>query len=91
MFEHFSPLGEMFQLKLGAVLSMEYDSLVMLGEEWKPAMRSELREVFHGHAHGTRQQIENLRPYLVTLEEEEASQKSCPATKGLAAGSKLSR
>ncbi|MHA7305220.1 YciE/YciF ferroxidase family protein [Arthrobacter sp. TMN-49] len=87
MFEHFTTVDEIFHYKLGSALTMEYDSLEMLGDMEKGAMRSDLRELFHEHAHETRQQIENLQQCFALLGAE-AHQGPSPATKGLAKESK---
>ena len=83
MFEHFTTPEEIFSYKLGSALTMEHDSLEMLEDMEKTAMRSELRELFRDHAHETRQQIENLRQCFASLGQEPNGTPS-PATKGLA-------
>lgn len=62
---------------------MEYDSLEMLGDMEKSAMRSDLGELSHEHAHETRQQIENLQRCFSLLGVE-VHQAPSPTTKGLA-------
>ena len=83
MFEHFNTADQVFHYKLGLALTMEYDSFDMLGEMEKAALRSDVRDLFHDHAHGTRQQIENLRQSFSLLGVE-ANQTPSPASKGLA-------
>ncbi|MDJ0316098.1 MULTISPECIES: YciE/YciF ferroxidase family protein [Arthrobacter] len=88
MFEHFTTVEEIFNYKLGSALTMEYDSLEMLGELEKTVMRSDLKGLFHEHAHETRQQIENLLRCFALLGVE-AKQSPSPTTKGLAKETKL--
>jgi ferritin-like metal-binding protein YciE len=83
MFEHFNTADEVFHYKLGLALTMEYDSLDMLGEMEKVALRSDVRDLFHDHAHETRQQIENLQQGFSLLGLE-ANQAPSRASKGLA-------
>lgn len=83
MFEHFTTPEEIFHYKLGSALTMEHDSLEMLGDMEKTAIRSDLRDLFREHAHETRQQIENLRQCFAMLGMEE-NQAPSPTTKGLA-------
>ncbi|KHK99035.1 hypothetical protein LK09_07410 [Microbacterium mangrovi] len=61
MFEHFDTPQELFEYRLGSALSMEEDSLQMLGELEEAAHSSELKAMFRHHAGETRQQIENLQ------------------------------
>ena len=82
MSEHFTTLQEIFHYKLGSALSMEHDSLDLLEDLERAAMRSDLKELFHGHAAETRQQIENLHNCFVLLGEEPKRVPS-PTTKGL--------
>ncbi len=83
MFEHFTTLQEIFYYKLGSALSMEHDSLEMLDDMEQKVMRSDLKDLFHGHAEDTRRQIQNLHQCF-TLLGEEANRKPSPTTKGLA-------
>lgn len=83
MFEHFTTLHEIFHYKLGSALTMEYDSLDMLEDMENAVMRSDLKELFHGHAAETRRQIENLHNCFSLLGEEVHREPS-PTTKGLA-------
>ncbi|MDJ0313632.1 DUF892 family protein [Arthrobacter sp. H35-D1] len=82
MFEHFTTLQEIFHYKLGSALTMEYDSLDMLEDMENAVMRSDLKELFHGHAAETRRQIENLHNCFALLGEE-VHRQSSPTTKGL--------
>ncbi len=83
MFEHFTTLEEIFNYKLGSALSMEHDSLELLVDMEQKAMRSDLKELFQGHAEETRRQIQNLHQCFTLLGEEVHRQPS-PTTKGLA-------
>lgn len=83
MFEHFTTPAEIFHYKLGSALSMEHDSLEMLGDMEKIAMRSDLKELFREHADETRQQIQNLEQCFALLGET-VHQTPSPATKGMA-------
>lgn len=83
MFEHFSTPEELFSFKLGSALTMEHDSLDMLGDLAEHAQREELRELFEDHARETRQQIENLEKAFALLGES-VNDSPSPTTKGLA-------
>lgn len=83
MFEHFTTAHGIFHHKLGAALTMEHDSLEMLGDMEKGAMRSELRDLFHEQAHDTRQQLEYLQRCLSLLGVG-VHQAPSPTMKGLA-------
>lgn len=83
MFEHFNTPEEIFSFKLGSALSMEHDSLDMLGELEEHAQRSELKELFREHAEETRHQIANLERCFELLGEE-VNDSPSPTTKGLA-------
>lgn len=87
MFEHFTTPDEILHYRLGAALTMEYDALEMLADMEKGAMRSELRELLHEHAHETRQQIEFLQRCFSTLGVD-VHQTPSPTSKGLAKESK---
>jgi ferritin-like metal-binding protein YciE len=89
MFEHFTTPEEIFSYKLGSALTMEYDSLEMLGELEKTAMRSELKTLFREHGEETRQQIENLKRCFELLGED-VNDSPSPTTKGLAKESRSS-
>jgi len=83
MFEHFTTPEEIFSFKLGSALTMEHDSLEMLGELASTTPRPELRELFNSHAEETRQQIANLEQCFELLGEQ-VNDSPSPATKGLA-------
>ncbi|MDQ0212409.1 hypothetical protein BMF89_01660 [Arthrobacter sp. SRS-W-1-2016] len=83
MFEHFKTAEEIFSFKLGSALTMEHDSLDMLGELESAATRQELKVLFREHANETRQQITNLEQCFQLLGEEINTSPS-PTTKGLA-------
>lgn len=83
MFEHFTTPEEIFSFKLGSALTMEHDSLDMLGELENAATREELKGLFHEHAEETRQQIANLEKCFELLGED-VNDSPSPATKGLA-------
>ncbi|WP_054011458.1 YciE/YciF ferroxidase family protein [Arthrobacter sp. ERGS1:01] len=89
MFEHFTTPEEIFSYKLGSALTMEYDSLEMLGELETTAQRSELKTLFQEHAAETRQQIENLKKCFELLGED-VNDSPSPTTKGLAKEGKSS-
>lgn len=61
MFEHFDTPQELFEYRIGSALSMEDDSLQMLGELEAAVRSPELKQMFRHHAGETRQQIENLQ------------------------------
>ncbi|MET4004192.1 MULTISPECIES: ferritin-like domain-containing protein [Arthrobacter] len=83
MFERFTTLDEIFCYKLGTALTMEHDSLDLMEELSKSAMRSVLTEFFDEHAQETRLNIENLEQCLALMGKEN-SQHPSPTTKGLA-------
>lgn len=83
MFDHFTTLEEIFSYKLATALSMEHDSLELLGELEKAAMRSEISEILHGHAEETRLHIQNLEQCFAMMGQE-SKQYPSPTTKGLA-------
>lgn len=60
MFEHLNTPNELFSYKLGSALSMEHDSLRMLGTLEENATKPELKQLFREHAEETRHQISNL-------------------------------
>ncbi len=82
MFEHFNTAEELFSFKLGSALSMEHDSLEMLGELEQHAQRAELKTLFREHAEETRQQIKNLEQCFQLLGEK-VNDSPSPTTKGL--------
>lgn len=83
MFEHFDTTEEVFSFKLGSALTMEHDSLEMLGDLEASAQRQEVRALFRSHAVETQQQIANLEKCFALLGEE-ISDSPSPTTKGLA-------
>jgi ferritin-like metal-binding protein YciE len=89
MFEHFTTPEEIFTFKLGSALTMEHDSLEMLGTLEETTPRPELKELFHAHAEETRQQIANLEKCFELLGES-VNDAPSPTTKGLAKEGKAS-
>ncbi|MBN9606709.1 MAG: ferritin-like domain-containing protein [Actinomycetales bacterium] len=67
MFEHFDKPDELFRYRLGVALTMERDSLEMLGELEQAARSEELKKMFSHHADETRGQIENLEQVFSLL------------------------
>lgn len=82
MFEHFHTADDIFSFKLGSALTMEHDSLQMLGELEEHAQRAELRTLFQEHAKETRGQIANLERCFELLGQN-VNDSPSPATKGL--------
>ncbi|HLP23707.1 MAG TPA: ferritin-like domain-containing protein [Microbacteriaceae bacterium] len=76
-------LESVLSYKLGVALSMEHDSLAMLGELESAASSAEVKHLFSHHADETREQIEHLEQVFerTGLEPKE---KPSPTTKGLA-------
>jgi ferritin-like metal-binding protein YciE len=89
MFEHFDTPEQIFSFKLGSALTMERDTLEMLGELEQSANHPEMKELFRGHAEETRQQIENIEKSFALLGES-VSDAPSPTTKGLAKEAKAS-
>jgi len=87
MFERLNTPEEIFSFKLGSALSMEQDTLKMLGDLEEHAQRPELKELFREHAEETHQQVTNIRKCFELLGEEVDDSPS-PTTKGLAAEGK---
>ena len=83
MFEHFDQPQELFEYRLGSALTMEHDSLEMLGELEMAAQSAEIKKMFSHHADETRQQIANLERIFDLLDLPENDSPS-PTTKGLA-------
>lgn len=83
MFEHFTTPEEIFSFKLGSALTMERDSLDMLGTLEATTTRTELKELFHSHADETRDQIANIERCFALLGED-VNDSPSPTTKGLA-------
>jgi ferritin-like metal-binding protein YciE len=83
MFEHLNTPEEVFSFKLGSALSMERDTLDMLGDLEAGTSRPELKTLFREHAVETRQQIANIERSFELLGEPVDDSPS-PTTKGLA-------
>ena len=89
MFEHFNTPEEIFSFKLGSALSMENDTLKMLGDLEEHAQRPELKTMFREHAEETRQQIANIERCFELLGEK-VDDSPCPVTTGLSKEGKAS-
>ena len=83
MFERLDTPKDLFQYKLGSALSMEHDSLAMLGDLEGAAQRQDLKQLFRTHAEETRQQITNLQRIFEILRTE-VDRSPSPTTQGLA-------
>lgn len=83
MFEHFTTPEEIFSFKLGSALTMEHDTLEMLGDLEEQVQRPELKRLFREHADETRQQIANIEQCFQLLGEQ-VNDAPSPTTKGLA-------
>jgi len=91
MFEHFSEPTDLFRYRLGSALTMEHDSLDMLGELEMAAQSQRVKQMFLHHAEETKEQIQNLERIFELLGFEKSDEAS-PTTKGLAKeGSSLIR
>lgn len=77
-----SPL-ELFAYRLGSAMTMENDSLMMLGELASVSTLPQVTEMFTHHSDETKQQIANLREAF-TAAGLELKEKPSPTTKGLA-------
>ncbi|WP_432488339.1 ferritin-like domain-containing protein [Kineococcus sp. SYSU DK018] len=84
MFERLNSPEEIFSYKLGAALTMEKDTLAMLGRLEEAAQREELKQLLREHAAETREQIEVIEQCFALLGEE-VDDSPCPVTKALAA------
>ncbi|WP_432561286.1 DUF892 family protein [Kineococcus sp. SYSU DK003] len=84
MFDRLSTPEEIFSYKLGAALTMEKDTLAMLGDLQESARRPELKQLLAEHAEETRQQIQVVEQCFALLGEE-VDDSPCPVTKALAA------
>lgn len=82
MFEHLTTPEEIFSFKLGSALSMEHDTLEMLGDLEQQAQRPELKTLFRDHAVETQQQTANIEQCFQLLGEQIDDSPS-PTTKGL--------
>ncbi len=87
MFERLNTPEEIFSYKLGAALTMEKDTLAMLGDLQDSARRPELKQLLAEHAEETRQQITVIEQCFALLGEE-VDDSPCPVTKALAAEAK---
>lgn len=87
MFERLNTPEEIFSYKLGAALTMERDTLAMLGDLQDAARRPELKALLAEHAEETRQQITVVEQCFALLGEE-VDDSPCPVTKALAAEAK---
>ncbi|WP_022899973.1 ferritin-like domain-containing protein [Humibacter albus] len=91
MFEHFENPRELLEYRLGAAVSMERDSLSMLGDLEEAAQSEDVKQMYRHHADETRQQSQNLDRIFEELQISAADQPS-PTTKGIAReGSSLIR
>ncbi|WP_432492907.1 DUF892 family protein [Kineococcus auxinigenes] len=87
MFERLNSPEQIFSYKLGAALTMERDTLEMLGDLEDAAQRPELKQLLREHAAETRVQIETIEQCFALLGEE-VDDSPCPVTKALAAEAK---
>lgn len=80
---HLNTLDELFAYRLGSALTMEHDSLSMLGELERAAVSNEVTKMLRHHADETREQINNLTAAFAAAGFE-LKEKPSPTTKGLA-------
>ena len=83
MFEHFTTPEEIFSFKLGSALTMEKDTLKMLGDLEEHVQRPELKTLFQEHAEETRHEIANIERCFELLGEK-INDSPSPVTAGLA-------
>jgi len=83
MFEHFDKPNDLFAYRLGMAMTMEHDSLDMLGTLEHAARSEKVKHLFSHHADETRHQIQNLEKVFSILGLEPSNEAS-PTTKGLA-------
>jgi ferritin-like metal-binding protein YciE len=83
MFEHFDNPRDLLEFRLGTAVTMEHDSLSMLGDLEQAAQSEDIKQMFRHHADETRHQITNLSLIFDELGISAADQPS-PVTKGLA-------
>lgn len=83
MFEHFSRPDELFEYRLEMAMTMEHDSLDMLGELESAAQSETIKQMFSHHAEETRHQIQNLERIFQLMQLEQRDAPS-PTTKGRA-------
>lgn len=79
MFEHFKTPEKIFSFKLGSALTIERDTLTMLGELEMAAQRPELKALLKEHAEETRQQITNIERSFELLGEKVSDSPSAVA------------
>ncbi|WP_337062661.1 ferritin-like domain-containing protein [Kineococcus sp. G2] len=84
MFERLKTPEQIFSYKLGAALTMEKDTLTMLGRLEEAARREELKALLREHAEETRRQVQVIEQCFALLGEE-VDDSPCPVTKALAA------
>ncbi|GAB3610059.1 hypothetical protein GCM10027414_21850 [Humibacter ginsengiterrae] len=82
MFEHFDNPRQLLEYRIGSAISMEQDSLSMLGELEQAAQSEDIKEMFRHHADETRHQMQNLDQVCQELEISAAEEPS-QTTKGL--------
>lgn len=91
MFEHFDNPRQLLEYRIGSAVSMEQDSLSMLGELEEAAPSEDIKQMFRHHADETRHQMKNLDQVCQELQIP-ASEEPSPTTKGLSKeGSSLIR
>ncbi|MGN6127278.1 MAG: YciE/YciF ferroxidase family protein [Humibacter sp.] len=83
MFEHFNNPRELLEYRIGSAISMEDDSLSMLGELEGAAQSEDIKQMFRHHADETRQQMTNLERVCQELQISPAEEPNA-TTKGLA-------
>ncbi|NAZ86448.1 ferritin-like domain-containing protein [Kineococcus indalonis] len=84
MFGRLNSPEEVFSYDLGAALTMERDTLAMLGRLEEAAQRPEVKQLLREHAAETRVQIEVVEQCFALLGQE-VDDSPCPVTKALAA------
>ena len=84
MFGRLNTPEEIFSYDLGAALTMERDTLAMLGRLEEAAQRPEVKQLLREHAAETRVQVEVVEQCFALLGEK-ADDSPCPVTKALAA------
>jgi ferritin-like metal-binding protein YciE len=82
MFEHFDNPRQLLEYRVGSAISMEQDSLDMLGELEAAAQSEDIKQMFRHHADETRHQMKNLDDVCEELQISAAEEPS-PTTKGL--------
>lgn len=79
---------DMFAYRLGAALTMEHDSLQMLGDLEKAARTDEVKGMFTHHAEETREQIDHLTQAF-ELAKLDLKERPSPTMKGLSEEGKM--